>query len=259
MARVVHPATPWLAAAEDSLFLPQANMAPLSQKRNNRAAAKQQLLANIENEKFDPAAVDPRSKQDTQMLIDYMQAKLDNQIQLLHVEKESTLNKLKQAFDNNMFKMAKQTKQMTISEFNSANSCDIAAIVRNTKESFRGSKAAATSSSANSAAVPSTPAMDRRNKIAAETPRTVRRGERVKHVSQNGSPVELYDEGDLVVTVKKNQQRQPSLEIHVGQGKFINIDDADQLKEATSEEKVAARDQLALLRKQIDNLMGTDW
>ena len=229
-------------------------MAPLSQARNNRAAAKQQMLANIENEKFDPAAVDPRSKQDTQMLIDYMQAQLDNQIQLMSIESENTLNKLQQTFHNNTMKMAPSTLQMTISEFNSVHSCDIVAIVRRTKETFRPAAAAA-HSSATSAAVLSTPAMDRRNKGVAETPRTVRKGEVVMHTSRNGSPVDLYEEGTLVATVSKNQ-REASLEICVGQGRTLCIDDAAQLKEATSEEKIVARDHLLLLRSKIDDLIG---
>ncbi|GKY96520.1 hypothetical protein MPSEU_000611600 [Mayamaea pseudoterrestris] len=223
-------------------------MAPaLYAGRDNRAATKQQMMDNIESEKFDPANVDPRSKEDTQMFIDHMQAKLDNQINLLKAEKENQLNKLKQVFGNGMLKMAKGTRKMTIAEFNAANSCDIVSIIRKTKE--------LSSTSSNDASL-TTPSMIRR-KGAEPTPRTVRRGEQV--VSCNGSPVDLYEEGTLVATVTKNSRREPSMEIHVGQGKFINIGDADELKEASTAEKAVAHDNLKALRAQIDNLMSKHW
>lgn len=223
--------------------------------QSNRDATMQQTLLNIQNEQFDLAKVDPRSKDETQMFIDQMKAHLDSIIEIKRAEKEKELNQLKQTFDNGMMKMSTATRKMTIAEFNAANRCDLVSIIRNTKESFRDLSSSASTSS--QGPVMSTPAMTRRNKLAEPTPpRTVRRGEKVMVTSQNGSPVDLYEEGALIATVSKGR-REPSMEIHVGQGKFLNID-AECIKGASRGEKAVARDQLEILRNQIDQLISQE-
>jgi hypothetical protein len=224
-------------------------MATGSKLINHRAVAKQQMSRNVKSEKFDPTQVDPRSREETQMFIDSMEVQMNDQINLLESAKTNELNKLEHIFDLAMPKLNKQARQMTVAEFNAVHDCDIVSIIRDVKKNIQ-SQAPSTSSSVSAF---STPAMARRNKLVEPTPpRTVRRGEKV--VSENGSPIDLYEEGTLVATVTKNR-RQLSTEIYLGQGKSINIGgDANEIKELSLGQKAMARDRLKALRDELDEL-----
>jgi hypothetical protein len=212
-----------------------------------RQKSKQQLLENIQQEHFDPANIDPRNPSDIELLIEHIQAKVESEINLLNAEKENALNKLKHDFSSNMIKMARSTRQMTISEFNTLSQCDIVDMVRSSMVRMESSLQSAHEYGME------TPAHTRRNKRdIATAPRTVRRGEQV--LSRNGSPIELCEEGTLVATVSKTR-REASLEIHVGQGLFINIDDAQGIEAASPGQKEMARVQLEELRNKIDILL----
>jgi hypothetical protein len=224
----------------------------MGKRNSNRSAAKQQMLFNIENESFNPQNVDPRNAKEVQMFIDHMQAKLDNDILLLEAERANTLNKLANEFSSGIFKMTKAMRQMTIAEFNAANDCDIVDILRSTKQSFR-EPAAAPSAAAPSAGF-ETPAIDRRHRLQPPPSRTVRRNEKVHLLSDNGSPVE-FDKGAILSTFKK--EREPSMEIHMGRGRFVNIDDAERMSQATSGEKKVVKSQLQQLKSKIDMLMSS--
>ncbi|KAK1741777.1 hypothetical protein QTG54_007350 [Skeletonema marinoi] len=98
--------------------------------------------------------------------------------------------------------------------------------------------------------------------------RTARKGERLVVQSQNGSPIDQYDPGDLVITVKKPRRAAngkviaPSIPINIGigagNGETIDLSDPNQRKNMDGEQKAHAMQQLMAMQEQMKNLMA-DW
>jgi hypothetical protein len=88
--------------------------------------------------------------------------------------------------------------------------------------------------------------------------------------SQNGSPIDQYDPGELVITVKKPRRAAngklimaPSsipinIGIGVGNGETIDLSDPNQRKNMDGEQKAHAMQQLMAMQEQMKNLMA-DW
>jgi len=87
--------------------------------------------------------------------------------------------------------------------------------------------------------------------------------------SQNGSPVDQYDPGELVITVKKRRaangkiaKAAPSFPINIGigagNGETIDLSDPNQRKNLDGEQKAQAMQQLMAMQEQMKNLMA-DW
>jgi len=86
--------------------------------------------------------------------------------------------------------------------------------------------------------------------------------------SQNGSPIDQYDPGDLVITVKKPRRAAngkviaPSIPINIGigagNGETIDLSDPNQRKNMDGEQKAHAMQQLMAMQEQMKNLMA-DW
>eukprot|EP00986_Skeletonema_menzelii_P015357 scaffold11569_cov157-Skeletonema_menzelii.AAC.10 len=98
--------------------------------------------------------------------------------------------------------------------------------------------------------------------------RTARKGERLVIQSQNGSPIDQYDPGELVITVKKPRRAAngkviaPSIPINIGigagNGETIDLSDPNQRKNMDGEQKAHAMQQLMAMQEQMKNLMA-DW
>ena len=86
--------------------------------------------------------------------------------------------------------------------------------------------------------------------------------------SQNGSPIDQYDPGELVITVKKPRRAAngkviaPSIPINIGigagNGETIDLSDPNQRKNMDGEQKAHAMQQLMAMQEQMKNLMA-DW
>ena len=76
--------------------------------------------------------------------------------------------------------------------------------------------------------------------------------------SENGSPVERIDEGAIVATVSKKRKGSAaaSVEINVGEGKYISLSNPGSVKELDSSMKATAASQLQVLADQMATLMA---
>ena len=82
--------------------------------------------------------------------------------------------------------------------------------------------------------------------------------------SENGSPIEQFDQGEVVITAKKlrtNKGIAPlpvTIGIGAGNGECIDLSDPDQRKKLGEDQKAQAMQQLMAMQEQMKNLMA-DW
>ena len=84
--------------------------------------------------------------------------------------------------------------------------------------------------------------------------------------SINGSPVDQFDRGELVITAKKRQRptaaasRTPfpiSIGIGAGNGETIDLSDPAQRQLLGEEQKAQAKEQIMAMQEQMKNLMAS--
>ena len=96
----------------------------------------------------------------------------------------------------------------------------------------------------------------------------------LRYRSQNGSPIDQYDPGELVITVKKPRRvataaangkiigaAPSSIPINIGIGNgetMIDLADPNQRRNMDGEQKAHAMQQLMAMQEQMKNLMA-DW
>mmetsp|Transcript_11866 Transcript_11866/g.18205 ORF Transcript_11866/g.18205 Transcript_11866/m.18205 type:complete len:98 (+) Transcript_11866:663-956(+) len=81
--------------------------------------------------------------------------------------------------------------------------------------------------------------------------------------SENGSPVDTFDEGALVATVTKKRRRSMGIsasaavfDISVGGGRTINLNNPESMKHLDDDLKSDAINQLQVLQNQMASLMA---
>ena len=84
--------------------------------------------------------------------------------------------------------------------------------------------------------------------------------------SKNGSPLETADEGALIATVTKAKKRRTgstgdatggaSLDINLGDGQFISLQDPLNVGALDAEKKNMALQQLQMLKSQVDSVLA---
>lgn len=173
-------------------------------------------------------------------------------------------------------KMNKDVKKLSVKEFNATFGCDVIDLIKmqmaagdvNASGGKKRFRALASSQTATGTGLSlKTPAPLRMGKPPMTT-RTARRGEVMKTYSLNGSPIDPFDHGELVVTSKKrrgvktndnggvNAPFPISIGIGAGNGETIDLSDPNQRKNLDGEQKAQAMQQLMAIQEQMNKLMA---
>lgn len=172
---------------------------------------------------------------------------------------------------------------MSVKEFNGSFGCDVIDLIRKqmvvgdvssdgscggNKKRYRanGAATAAGAGSQQQQLSLKTPAAHRLGKPPMTT-RTARRGEVIKSYSVNGSPIDQFDHGEVVVTSKKRRAANGkisnptasfpvSIGIGAGNGETIDLSDPNQRKNLDGEQKAQAMQQLMAIQEQMNQLMA---
>eukprot|EP00584_Thalassiosira_punctigera_P007679 CAMPEP_0172529044 /NCGR_PEP_ID=MMETSP1067-20121228/3225_1 /TAXON_ID=265564 ORGANISM="Thalassiosira punctigera, Strain Tpunct2005C2" /NCGR_SAMPLE_ID=MMETSP1067 /ASSEMBLY_ACC=CAM_ASM_000444 /LENGTH=239 /DNA_ID=CAMNT_0013313033 /DNA_START=103 /DNA_END=822 /DNA_ORIENTATION=+ len=199
----------------------------------------------------------------------------------LELARDELLRTQKDFSVQGLCKLTKDVKKLSVDEFNSTYGCDLVDLIRKQMEAggilgssggkkrfragFAGSQQVATGNGGLSL---KTPAAYRLGKPPMT--RTARRGEVVKSYSVNGSPVDPYDHGEVVVTAKKRRGVKDasvadggnaapfpiSIGIGAGNGATIDLSDPNQRKNLDGEQKAQAMQQLMAIQDQMNKLMA---
>lgn len=244
--------------------------------------------------------------------VEQRRSELKKDEEALELMRDELMRTQKETIIQGLCKLNKDVKKLTVKEFNDTFGCDVIELIRkqmalgdvnNNVQSNSGSKkrnrsvanassAAASNSSSSSGMVGvdsnglsfKTPAVHTRmgGGEGGKTMRTAKKGEIVKHVSVNGSPIDQYDHGEVVVTVKKlrvggkggrigggafNSKSNNasssssassfpiSIGIGAGNGEVVDLSDPNQRKNLDEKQKAAAMQQLMAIQEQMTTLM----
>mmetsp|Transcript_18910 Transcript_18910/g.21102 ORF Transcript_18910/g.21102 Transcript_18910/m.21102 type:complete len:238 (-) Transcript_18910:59-772(-) len=191
-----------------------------------------------------------------------MQNELERRLEILALETKKAKNAQTQSFCEAIVKIRKGVKKMKVSEFNGVYGCDLLDMlsdnflpIANNEERVQKKQAAKIVDNA------TTPDPSASKRLASETIRTIKRGERI--FSRNGSPVDKFDEGVLIATVTKKRRRSMGVSasaalfnINVGDGLTINLNNPECVKHMDDELKSSAIHQLQVLQIQMANVMA---
>lgn len=200
----------------------------------------------------------------------------------LELMRDDLMRTQKETIIQGLCKLNKDVKKLTVREFNSTFGCDVIDLIArqmaagdvhsNGKKRNRVAGGAAIAAAATGLSL-KTPAAHRSGKPPM-TMRTARRGEVLKSYSVNGSPVDQFDHGEVVVTAKKRRAvkggkgqgqggvvaNDPSFPISIGigagNGETIDLSDPNQRKNLDGEQKAQAMQQLMAIQEQMNQLMA---
>mmetsp|Transcript_3132 Transcript_3132/g.4749 ORF Transcript_3132/g.4749 Transcript_3132/m.4749 type:complete len:235 (+) Transcript_3132:120-824(+) len=196
-----------------------------------------------------------------ELVIQDMQDSLDNRLKILATKATQAKSSQKQHFFKTFVQVHKAIKKMTVAEFNETHGCDLLVLLtENSSKSPSGKKRLRANQAVNEDKL-KTPAPAAARNQAPATVRTVKRGERI--FSENGSPVDTFDEGALVATVTKKRRRSMGIsassavfDISVGGGRTINLNNPESMKHLNDDLKSDAINQLQVLQNQMASLMA---
>ena len=230
------------------------------------------------------ADVDWLSRDSCSSFCEQRRDKLKKDEEALELMRDELMRTQKETIVQGLCKLNKDVKKLSVKEFNARFGVDIIDVLKKQmaagevnasggggKKRFRGFAAEDQTQSATGAGLSlKTPAAHRLNGRPPMT-RTAHRGERIICTSVNGSPVDQFDNGELVVTVKKrravkgnggkpcavaNTPFPISIGIGTGNGETIDIADPDQRKHLDGEQKAQAMQQLMTIQEQMNKLMA---
>ena len=179
----------------------------------------------------------------------------------LELARDELIRAQKEAVAKGLCKLNKDVKKLTVKEFNATFGVDVVGLIRKQMAAGDvdlgagvGKKRPATATASAGGLSLKTPAAHRMGKPPMT--RTARKGERVICTSMNGSPIDQFDQGEVVVTAKKfrangrgraanNADAFPiSIGIGAGNGETIDLSDPNQRKNLDGEQKKQAMQQL---------------
>mmetsp|Transcript_24504 Transcript_24504/g.36511 ORF Transcript_24504/g.36511 Transcript_24504/m.36511 type:complete len:292 (+) Transcript_24504:233-1108(+) len=226
----------------------------------------------------------PDSEENIRLLIDDIEAELQKRKDAIIVKADQAVAEQKQIAYLRSIKLSKSVRKMTIKEYNKMYGGDLLEMFQTFElkdDELNSSSGICPSGKkrirpvGNGGIVSSSTMIS--GKMCLETParsvptgrnpntpatviRTVRKGEIA--YSENGSPVDIVEQGDLVATVHKkrrgndNNNMSAAFDIKVGDGRYINLSDPGSTDDLTKEMKDAARIQLKVLQDQMESLMA---
>mmetsp|Transcript_9239 Transcript_9239/g.20836 ORF Transcript_9239/g.20836 Transcript_9239/m.20836 type:complete len:245 (-) Transcript_9239:135-869(-) len=209
---------------------------------------------------------------------------LKKDAEALELMRDELMRTQKETIVQGLCKLNKDVKKLSVKEFNSMFGCDVIDLIRKQMvvgdvqsdgSSNGGDKKRYCANGAGAGAAGSqqqqlslkTPAASRLGKPPM-TMRTARRGEVIKSYSANGSPIDHFDHGELVVTSKKRRAANGkvnnapttsfpvSIGIGAGNGETIDLSDPNQRKNLDGEQKAQAMQQLMAIQEQMNQLMA---
>jgi hypothetical protein len=191
-----------------------------------------------------------------------MQEKYDQIVSDLKSDLED--NKLEQGecLSTGLMKLTKSVRSMSVRDFNRQYKCNLLSLLKS-KDGvvLSGSSVPASGKplimDANKKRCYETPAPNMRRPAQLNTIlRTARRGEGL--YSQNGSPVAATEPGTVIATVCKKRRGNGSanVEINIGEGQYISLNDPSGLSGLDAQMKQTAASQLKVLQDQMASLMA---
>lgn len=193
----------------------------------------------------------------------------------LELVRDELMRTQKEAIIQGLCKLNKDVKKLSVREFNSMFGCDIIDLIKkqmtagdvNANSGVKRFRAPANAQTASGNGVSfKTPAAHKAGKLPT-TMRAARRGEVA--YSANGSPIDAFDHGEVVVTAKKRRgdkaddnkgtAKAPfpiSIGIGAGNGETINLADPNQRNNLDGEQKAQAMQQLKAIQEQMNELMA---
>lgn len=204
--------------------------------------------------------------------------KMQKDEEALQLMRDELMRTQKETIVQGLCKLNKDVKKLSMKEFNSTFGCDIVELIRKQmmagdvndasggKKRFR----AVQQQFGNNGLSLKTPAAHRMGKPPMTT-RTARKGETVKTYSVNGSPVDPFDHGEVIVTAKKRRGFKDnntgkgvaaktafpiSIGIGAGNGETIDLSDPNQRKNLDGEQKAQAMQQIMAIQDQMNKLMA---
>ncbi|KAL3769815.1 hypothetical protein ACHAWU_010323 [Discostella pseudostelligera] len=213
-----------------------------------------------------------------------------NDVEALELVRDELLRTQKEIVIQGLCKLNKDVKLLSVKEFNDTFGCDIIEMMREmmTAGGVQWSGAGTAMAAASTAGKKhsrvigasagqqmlsmKTPAAHRFGRPPM-TMRTARRGEVIKSFSVNGSPIDQFDHGEVVVTAKKRRGGPGgnsgmggagdsatsfpiSFGIGAGNGETIDLSDPNQRKNLDAEQKAQAMQQLMAIQEQMNKLMA---
>jgi len=243
-------------------------------RKNWRTATKQQILGNFKSQPIGGGGIDSSSKTDgsnadyVRLMIEGMQEKHDQMVAFLKSDLDDNKLEQEEFLSTGLIKLPRAVRTMSVKDFNRKHSCDLLALLK----SKDGVVLAGTSQQSLPSAIASAkpPMMDAKKKRCFETPaprtrrpaqvntilRTARRGEAM--YSMNGSPVAATEPGTVIATVckKRRGNESASVEINVGDGQYISLNDPGGVSGLDAQMKQTAASQLKVLQDQMASLMA---
>jgi len=250
---------------------------PLSQtaqqrsgRSNWRTATKRQILGNFGSQpgggNSDSSKIDGSNAHHVRMVIDGMQEKHDQMVAFLKSDLDDNKLEQEECLSTGLIKLPKVIRNMSVKDFNRQHSCNLLALLK----SKDGVVLSGAASKLSLHAPGRPPMLDANKKRCYETPaprmrrpaqvntilRTVRRGEDL--YSQNGSPVAATEAGTVIATVckKRRGNESASVEINIGEGQYISLNDPDGVSGLDRQMKQTAASQLKVLQDQMASLMA---
>ncbi|KAL3794752.1 hypothetical protein HJC23_012762, partial [Cyclotella cryptica] len=210
--------------------------------------------------------IDFLNRESCQSLCSERRLKLKADEEAVILARDEMMLAQKELIVNGLCKMKKDVRKMTVKDFNQTFGCDIIDMIKKQleegeEEGAAGNKRGVGAKTAVGVSL-KTPAAVR---FAGKPPttRTVRKGERI--ISINGSPVDQFDKGELVVTAKKRKavaaktESTPfpiSIGIGAGNGECIDLSDPSERMKLDGEQKALAKEQIMAMQEQMKNLMA---
>eukprot|EP00536_Pseudo-nitzschia_multiseries_P000519 jgi/Psemu1/178859/e_gw1.6.135.1 len=247
-----------------------AQTAPRPARTNWRAATKRQILGNFQpgnpSSSSSSTKIDGSNTDHIKMLIEGLQEKHDQMIAFLKSDLDDCKLEQEEVLSTGLIKLPKAVRNMSVRDFNRQHGCDLLALLKS-KDGVVVSKNNITSLNTNRTAT----GPDANKKRCYETPapqmrragahmgsvlRTARRGEGI--YSQNGSPLTATEPGTVIATVckKRRGNESASVEINVGEGQYISLNDPRGISELDAQMKQTAASQLKVLQDQMASLMA---
>lgn len=202
------------------------------------------------------------------MLIEGLQEKHDQMIAFLKSDLDDCKLEQEEVLSMGLIKLPKAARNMSVRDFNRQHGFDLLALLKS-KDGVVLSKNSSSISNINN--TKPVAMMDAKKKRCFETPapqmrhpgapmatllRTARRGEGL--YSENGSPLAATEPGTVIATVCKKRRGNESakVEINVGEGQYISLNDPSGISALDAQMKQTAASQLKVLQDQMASLMA---
>mmetsp|Transcript_103078 Transcript_103078/g.210197 ORF Transcript_103078/g.210197 Transcript_103078/m.210197 type:complete len:258 (-) Transcript_103078:191-964(-) len=249
---------------------PLAQTAQRPGRNNWRQATKRQILGNFANpagrgESYSSSSssssgkIDGSNADHVKLVIDRLQEKHDQIVTFLKSDLEDCKLEQEEFLSTGLIKLPRAVRNMSVRDFNRQHSCNLLALLKSKDGVVVAGPAPKNPSGidANKKRCYETPAVRmRRPPQLGSILRTARRGEGL--FSQNGSPVAATEPGTVIATVckKRRGNESASVEINVGEGQYISLNDPSGVSGLDVQMKQTAASQLKVLQDQMASLMA---